>query len=420
MKLYRTKKKTPKVVTADKEEESSEEEPETVRIIVYNEKRQKQGYGSSLFGTPFILSVSEDINYQQLYLRILHHLSGGAQPGATSGGILKEIPPLNVTTDPPPTGAPPNETFAFDDNTVFELIYGGAARYLDCENNGSSLKLVDRRQINATWTKKLYARFIDEEKLTPTEFEIHDSYKTVVEKRGQSTISLTECLALFNEEEQLAASDTWYCSDCKDHVQAFKKFTVWTAPKILVIHLKRFSYRGRQMRERLDHVVDFPFTDLDMAPYIEGPKLNSTKYDLFAVSNHYGSLGGGHYTAFCKSRNSDVWFKFDDSSVSSVSDPSKIVSSAAYVLFYKRQDLEWPEFDPSLDQAKKTPPQSEESEDDSNEYESVSEGENVVDGESVVVGDVVVQDDTGQSAAPVVGPDAIIATATTANESGEV
>jgi ubiquitin C-terminal hydrolase len=24
------------------------------------------------------------------------------------------------------------------------------------------------------------------------------------------------------------------------------------------------------------------------------------KYDLFAISNHFGSLSGGHYTAYCK------------------------------------------------------------------------------------------------------------------------
>jgi ubiquitin carboxyl-terminal hydrolase 4/11/15 len=396
-------------------ESSEDTEPETVRIIIYHEKREKRSYGTNLFGTPLILSVPEDITYAQLYLKIVHHLSGGAPPGATSGGVLKEIPPLQVTTDPPPTGAPPNESFAFDDNTVFELIYGGSARYLDCVNNGSSLNLVDRRQINVTWTKKLYARFIDESKLNTQDYEIHESFKTVLEKKG-GNIPLYDCLALFNEEEQLAASDTWYCSDCKEHVQAFKKFSVWTAPKILVIHLKRFSYRGRMMRERLDAVIDFPFTDLDMSPYIEGPK-GPAKYDLFAVSNHYGSLGGGHYTAYAKSRNGDQWFKFDDSSVSPVSDPSKIVGSAAYVLFYKRQDVEWPSFDPALDQAKKTPQPSEESEDNSDEYEQESE-ENGVDNKDngVAVGDVVVQDDIGQAPAPIVVGQV---TTVAADESGE-
>ena len=31
------------------------------------------------------------------------------------------------------------------------------------------------------------------------------------------------------------------------------------------------------------------------------------KYDLFAVSNHYGSLGGGHYTAYAKNPVHKKW-----------------------------------------------------------------------------------------------------------------
>lgn len=44
----------------------------------------------------------------------------------------------------------------------------------------------------------------------------------------------------------------------------------------------------------------------------------------------------GHYTAFCK--NGDDWYDFNDSSVSSVSSDS-VVSSGAYVLYYKRKDF---------------------------------------------------------------------------------
>lgn len=35
-----------------------------------------------------------------------------------------------------------------------------------------------------------------------------------------------------------------------------------------------------------------------------------------AVSNHYGGLGGGHYTAYAKNPFYDKWFEFNDSSVS--------------------------------------------------------------------------------------------------------
>lgn len=58
-------------------------------------------------------------------------------------------------------------------------------------------------------------------------------------------------------------------------------------------------------------------------------------YDLYAVSNHYGGLGGGHYTAYAK--NGTQWYDFNDSSVREVSKQS-IQGSSAYILFYKRRD----------------------------------------------------------------------------------
>lgn len=59
-------------------------------------------------------------------------------------------------------------------------------------------------------------------------------------------------------------------------------------------------------------------------------------YDLIGVSNHYGSLNGGHYTASCKNADTGKWHYFNDSSVSSCS-KSKIVSPAAYLLFYRKR-----------------------------------------------------------------------------------
>ncbi|KAG4919683.1 hypothetical protein JHK85_057964 [Glycine max] len=67
----------------------------------------------------------------------------------------------------------------------------------------------------------------------------------------------------------------------------------------------------------------------------DGP---SYVYDLYAISNHYGGLGGGHYTAYCKLIDENKWFHFDDSHVSSVTE-AEIKSSAAYVLFYQRNRI---------------------------------------------------------------------------------
>ena len=61
-------------------------------------------------------------------------------------------------------------------------------------------------------------------------------------------------------------------------------------------------------------------------------------YDLYAVDNHYGGLGGGHYTAYAKNPLNGQWYHFDDSSVRPVSNPeSTVTSSAAYLLFYRRR-----------------------------------------------------------------------------------
>jgi ubiquitin carboxyl-terminal hydrolase 4/11/15 len=69
----------------------------------------------------------------------------------------------------------------------------------------------------------------------------------------------------------------------------------------------------------------------------------SLHYDLYAVSNHYGGMGFGHYTAFARGWSEQDkypgWFSFDDSSVTPVH-PHQVKSNAAYILFYKRRKLD--------------------------------------------------------------------------------
>ncbi|KAL0436235.1 UNVERIFIED_CONTAM: Ubiquitin carboxyl-terminal hydrolase 8 [Sesamum radiatum] len=153
-------------------------------------------------------------------------------------------------------------------------------------------------------------------------------------KRPQESVSLYKCLEAFLKEEPLGPDDMWYCPVCKKHCQASKKLDLWRLPEILVIHLKRFSY-SRFLKNKLETYVDFPTHDLDLSSYIakKGGQ-SSHRYILYAISNHYGSMGGGHYTAFVH-HGGDQWYDFDDSHVSPVSE-DKIKTSAAYVLFYRR------------------------------------------------------------------------------------
>ena len=86
----------------------------------------------------------------------------------------------------------------------------------------------------------------------------------------------------------------------------------------------------------MDDMIDYPIEGLDMSKHILNSKGEPQIYDLFAVSNHYGSLNFGHYTATCKNLFDDQWYDFNDSSVSRTS-LSQVVSNSAYVLYYMRR-----------------------------------------------------------------------------------
>ncbi|KAL0700339.1 hypothetical protein Bca4012_056461 [Brassica carinata] len=147
-------------------------------------------------------------------------------------------------------------------------------------------------------------------------------------------VSLFSCLEAFLAEEPLGPDDMWCCPGCKEHRQANKKLNLWKLPEILVVHLKRFAYT-RLIKHKIDTFVDFPIHDLDLSKYVKNKEGESYLYELYAISNHYGGLGDGHYTAYAKLMDENKWYEFDDSRVSAV-DESDIKSSAAYVLYYRR------------------------------------------------------------------------------------
>ena len=78
-----------------------------------------------------------------------------------------------------------------------------------------------------------------------------------------------------------------------------------------------------------------------MAPYVLSPEQKNAGnliYDCFGISNHFGSVGFGHYTAYARNPVDQRWYNFDDSSVSAVGTNSRyhsLVSEAAYNLFFR-------------------------------------------------------------------------------------
>jgi len=153
------------------------------------------------------------------------------------------------------------------------------------------------------------------------------------------TLNINDCLNHFKLTEKLDKNNEWYCCICKKHQKAFKKLELYYIPKNLILHLKRFEYSStgkyRTYAEKIGSLIDFPLEDQNLKNFIIGPHNDQTSYDLYSVSQHFGGVGGGHYTA-C-GRNNGKWYDFNDSSVNGTSSNS-VVSSSAYMLFYRRKD----------------------------------------------------------------------------------
>jgi ubiquitin carboxyl-terminal hydrolase 8 len=143
-----------------------------------------------------------------------------------------------------------------------------------------------------------------------------------------SAVSLDQCLDAFLKIEILDKDDSWCvrarlppccnaliiaairnCPRCKKPRKASKQLSISRLPPILLIHLKRFSFKG-PFSDRIDSVIHFPLTDLDLTTLLPPPLPSGTaykenqpmppptsprySYDLYGVSNHFGTLSSGH------------------------------------------------------------------------------------------------------------------------------
>ncbi|TYZ61098.1 hypothetical protein PybrP1_000390 [[Pythium] brassicae (nom. inval.)] len=195
------------------------------------------------------------------------------------------------------------------------------------------------------WSRHGYHQGYDES--SAKRVALHESMQSLRLSDGHKKhdLSLLSCLKKFTEREQLGESDTWYCPKCKEHVRAFKKFDLFALPKILIFQLKRFRYAQSSFsmhRDKISTLVTFPTEALDLSEHVRGPQRGAPLvYDLFAVSEHSGGLGGGHYTAVAKNPDNQRWFSFNDSSTSETS-AERAITSRAYVLFYVRREQSEP------------------------------------------------------------------------------
>ncbi|XP_075687831.1 ubiquitin carboxyl-terminal hydrolase 19 isoform X2 [Rhinoderma darwinii] len=224
-------------------------------------------------------------------------------------------------------------------------LIDSSSREVKLEDKGDAvLDLADDCSLALVW--KNNERMKEFVLVESKELEYEEDPGSASEAARVGLFTLEQCLHLFTKPEVLAPEEAWYCPKCNQHREASKQLMLWRLPNILIIQLKRFSFRTFIWRDKINDLVDFPVRGLDLTTFCIGQKEDHQRpiYDLYAVINHYGGMIGGHYTAYARlpneknSQRSDVgWRLFDDSTVTTV-DESQVVTRYAYVLFYRRRN----------------------------------------------------------------------------------
>jgi ubiquitin carboxyl-terminal hydrolase 8 len=170
---------------------------------------------------------------------------------------------------------------------------------------------------------------IYDKKLISQRFQSNFILDVPVSSKKECTIY--DCLNYYFEDVFLKGENGIIDEKSNKKIDIVQKTSMWNAPPVLILCIKRFSYDGRKNNS----FVQFPIDTLDMSKYISGYHKNK-KYELYGVCNHSGVAAGGHYTSFVKT-NYGEWYLFNDTLVTKVSNSidNTIISPKAYCLFYR-------------------------------------------------------------------------------------
>ncbi|KAL0158396.1 hypothetical protein M9458_046472, partial [Cirrhinus mrigala] len=84
------------------------------------------------------------------------------------------------------------------------------------------------------------------------ELEFDEDPGSATETSRAGHFTLEQCLNLFTKPEVLAPEEAWYCPKCQQHREASKQLLLWRLPNVLIIQLKRFSFRSFIWRDKIN------------------------------------------------------------------------------------------------------------------------------------------------------------------------
>lgn len=145
---------------------------------------------------------------------------------------------------------------------------------------------------------------------------------------------LTDCLKDYFLER--AIDDYYECEKCKAKSKAKKRHHIMMLPRVMILHIKRFDNNFKKVEKFTsypDQLEMSEFCSKEVDPSVRG----NSKYQLFGVAIHFGTINQGHYYAYV--RRDGNWYKFNDEYFAQVR-LKEVLDQQAYLLFYRQLDTQ--------------------------------------------------------------------------------
>ena len=147
--------------------------------------------------------------------------------------------------------------------------------------------------------------------------------------QGQNPdIDLLECFEYYQKTDYMNGQNQMYCNICNMNMDTYYGSNIYSLPNYLIINLNRGKGAVYECK------VNFP-ENLNLLNFVTF-KQGKTYFQLYAVICHLGpSSMSGHFVAYCRHKNNDKWYKYNDSFVTECTKPQEYNEGMPYILFYR-------------------------------------------------------------------------------------
>ena len=156
-----------------------------------------------------------------------------------------------------------------------------------------------------------------------------------------------DCLEEFFKCTSFDSHNKYRCPSCKRESEATISTRVKMLPRVLIVHMKRFTNYATKMKNALEFPEELSLDKEWLAVNEKGQSKSISAHDLerershvyrlYAFIVHEGySTQSGHYYSFVK--HEEKWYRYDDDQVRCVGDLSSVhkQTKQAYLLFYQK------------------------------------------------------------------------------------